>query len=341
MEHEERLAAKAWEKQQAAKQKKKATKMVSSIKKRGKIKLELTKDKKDLVNEQTPRRLKRRLSYDDLMPAKFIGSYDDVAELPRLGLPEIAFLGRSNVGKSSLLNALLAERKPLAIVGQRPGRTRRINLFDVNDRRGARCIFADLPGYGYAKLSKTEQEAIGEFVMGYLDARPQLQLIIFIVDSRREPNPEDIQLLDRLRRINGLETIVVATKIDKLTSGDLLLDTLNALNIAFDLPHDQPLYFSAITRQGRSDLWATINDYIGPSPHHTASPLGATRSTELNNDVEDEFLFYSGTPPSVEEASAEEKILVYSNQDQVDGEYPLSSTERSEEQGDDDEVLSF
>ena len=232
---------------------------------------------------------KRRLGFDALSPATFLGGYDNFAALPQRPLPEVAFLGRSNVGKSSLLNALLAKRKGVAVTSQRPGRTRRINLFQVEDTKGTSCYLADLPGYGFAKLSQEEQDVIGRFVMDYLERRPQLRCLVFLVDARREPSEEDAFILAQFKKNTHLKVQVVATKIDKIDNGDDLLLKLNKLNLAYELPPDQPLYFSAVTRQGRSDLWAAINDAISSQPQQAAPPLLQEEEEEDYVDDDDDY----------------------------------------------------
>lgn len=265
--------------------------------------------KKPAVIDVKPR-LKRRLAYESLKPATFVGSYDGVAALPATRLPEVAFLGRSNVGKSSMLNALLAARKPVAVVGQRPGRTRRINLFEIADSRGVGCMLTDLPGYGYAKIGKQEQESIGSFVEGYLDKRIQLAVLVLIVDARRtaREGAEDAHILDALKA-RGVPVVVVATKIDKFKAGSELVERLHELNHAFQLPADQPLFFSSVTRQGRTQLWTTINRYLmhgapppDDDPHDEETTSVDSDDAPLDEsrlDAASDFLILEATPDSL------------------------------------------
>ena len=123
----------------------------------------------------------------------FVGGYD-FDQLPSVGLPEIAFLGRSNVGKSSMLNTLAGPGQKPALVSKMPGRTQRINLFRVGDSKGPFCCFADLPGYGYAKISQEKQRGIEGFLQKYLAERVSLDLVVLLVDSRREPQEADIEV---------------------------------------------------------------------------------------------------------------------------------------------------
>jgi GTP-binding protein len=117
---------------------------------------------------------------------EFLGSYKDVQKTPILSSPEVAFIGRSNVGKSSLLNCLTGANKKIAIVGKTPGRTQCINMFKCADKEGDIAVLVDLPGYGFAKLSRDAQEQISGFLEGYLTDRGALRLVVMLVDSRRD-----------------------------------------------------------------------------------------------------------------------------------------------------------
>lgn len=165
------------------------------------------------------------------------------------GLPEIAFLGRSNVGKSSLLNSLL-QRKSLARTSNTPGRTQSINYFRVNDS----FYFVDLPGYGYAKVSKSMRADWGKMAEEYLSQRNELVLCIQLVDSRHKPTELDVQLHEWLV-FHGKPHIVVATKADK-SSNNLLQKQLK--EIEKTLPESKILSYSASSGKGRDILWAEI-----------------------------------------------------------------------------------
>lgn len=119
---------------------------------------------------------------------EYVNSFKSFNSLPALSLPEFAFIGRSNVGKSSLLNTLSGTNKKIATAGKTPGTTRCINVYDCKDKSGPICTFVDLPGYGFAKLSKTEQDGISRFLRDYFLARGALKLVFLLVDSRRERN---------------------------------------------------------------------------------------------------------------------------------------------------------
>ena len=178
--------------------------------------------------------------------------------MPRDPFPEIAFVGRSNVGKSSMLNALVGARKGVAVTGRTPGRTRLLNLFEIEDSGGGRARVVDLPGYGFAKIADAQQADISRFLEAYLDGRRQLRGIVFLVDCRRDPNPEDMDIIQVLRSKN-LPVVLVATKIDKLKSSAEFANSLNALEDFYEV---EPLFFSSTTRQGRPELWARVNELL-------------------------------------------------------------------------------
>ncbi len=177
------------------------------------------------------------------------------AQFPAPGLPEIAFLGRSNVGKSSLLNALVGEKA--AKVSSTPGRTRAINFFLLSDDSNRPTMrFADLPGYGYAKISKSISAEWPKFIEPYLAERESLQLCVCLVDSNVPPQPRDGQLIDWLRHV-GRPFVIVATKIDRL-SGNQRTRNMAALKKGLELEDILPI--SAKTSSGIKDLWARIEE---------------------------------------------------------------------------------
>lgn len=141
--------------------------------------------------------------------AKFEKSYGLSTQLPPGNIPEIAFAGRSNVGKSSLLNKLF-NRKSLARVSSVPGKTITINFYDVDGKK-----FVDLPGYGYAKLSKTEKERFGELMEGYFQQGRNIKLVVQLVDMRHKPSADDYGMIDFMQQMN-ITFIIVMTKSDKL-----------------------------------------------------------------------------------------------------------------------------
>src|SRR5580692_5610491 len=184
---------------------------------------------------------------------QFLLSALSAAQFPAAGVPEIAFLGRSNVGKSSLLNALVGEKA--AKVSQTPGRTRAINFFALLDQRQQRrMVFADLPGYGYAKISKSISAGWPEFIEPYLAIRSTLKLCICLVDSNIPPQPSDLQLIEWLRAA-GRDFAVVATKTDRLSGNQR---TRNLLALKKGLEIDEVLPISAKTGYGMKELWSRI-----------------------------------------------------------------------------------
>ncbi len=188
--------------------------------------------------------------------AEFVKSAFDRSHWTTDGRPEVAFLGRSNVGKSSLLNSLLL-RKGLARTSNTPGRTQSINFFLVNER----FYFADLPGYGYAKVSKTMRADWGKMAEQYLSDRQELKLSIQLVDSRHTPTELDRQLHDWLT-FGQKPYIIVATKCDKLSNNEL---KKNLTVIEEALPGSRIIAFSSQTGKGRDSVWAEIEAAVNKS----------------------------------------------------------------------------
>jgi GTP-binding protein len=184
---------------------------------------------------------------------QFLLSALSAAQFPAPTVPEIAFLGRSNVGKSSLLNALVGDKA--AKVSSTPGRTRAINFFQLLDeRQRAQLAFADLPGYGYAKISKSISAEWPSFIEPYLAERATLGLCVCLVDSNIPPQESDRQLIDWLRAAER-SFVIVATKIDRL-SGNERTRNLQALKKGLELEEVLPV--SAKTNFGIDKLWVRI-----------------------------------------------------------------------------------
>lgn len=171
-------------------------------------------------------------------------------------LPEIAFVGRSNVGKSSLINGLL-NRKNLARVAAKPGKTREINFYRVN---GA-LFLVDLPGYGYAQVSKAERASWSEMIETYLNTREQLKAVLMLVDIRHAPTSDDRLMLDWLRT-QTKPYLIVATKLDKIPRSQLNV-RLKEIRAVLGLAEDTILIpFSAESKQGRDEIWKWIDTRI-------------------------------------------------------------------------------
>jgi GTP-binding protein len=174
---------------------------------------------------------------------------------PPAELPEVAFAGRSNVGKSSLINALL-RRKKMARVSNTPGRTREINFFRVNEA----FVMADLPGYGYARISKERRAEWRPLIEGYLRRSPMLRGVVQLLDSRREPTEDDLQMLDFLGEM-GTPTLVVLTKVDKLSRAERS-ERIAAITAKIGVDADQLIPFSMVTGEGRNDLAAAVSSLV-------------------------------------------------------------------------------
>jgi GTP-binding protein len=177
---------------------------------------------------------------------------------PETTLPEVAFAGRSNVGKSSLLNRLI-RRKAFARVSNTPGRTREINFFEVNGQ----FVLADLPGYGYARISKERRSEWRPLIESYLRRSVNLRGVVQLLDARRDPSDEDLQMLDFLAEV-GVPTIVAITKVDKLSSRAVEA-RIGEITAALGLDSDQVIPFSAVTGLGRDELAAAIVSLMQPS----------------------------------------------------------------------------
>jgi GTP-binding protein len=192
--------------------------------------------------------------------AEFVKSAFSEQDWPRAPLPEVAFLGRSNVGKSSLINSLLGV-KGLARTSSTPGRTQALNFFLINRK----FHFVDLPGYGYARVPRSIREEWGEFVTAYLAKRERLVLSIHILDSRHDPTQLDVQLSEWLSA-HGRPALRVATKADKLSRNELRRNLRRAGLVlgATAEPADLVAY-SAVTGAGREQIWRAISEAVAVS----------------------------------------------------------------------------
>jgi GTP-binding protein len=188
--------------------------------------------------------------------AEFLKSAFQESDWPHEARPEIAFMGRSNVGKSSVINSLLNTRG-LARTSNTPGRTQSLNFFDINNS----FRFVDLPGFGYARVPKSLRAGWGEMVTTYLAKRQQLVLSIQLVDSRHEPTTLDLQLHDWLEH-SAKPRLIVATKSDKLSNNDLKTSLERARRV---FKAANVIAFSAKSGHGRTELWHTIENALAGS----------------------------------------------------------------------------
>ncbi len=180
------------------------------------------------------------------------------SKLPETVLPEFAFAGRSNVGKSSLINKLV-NRKALARTSSQPGKTQTINFFNINKE----LYFVDLPGYGYAKVSKELQAKWGKMIEKYLRTSKQLQAIFLLVDIRHEPSAGDKQMHEWIVA-NGLKPIVIATKADKINRSQLKKQTAMIRKELQMKGNDSLIPWSAETRQGFDEVWKVMETILNP-----------------------------------------------------------------------------
>ena len=184
--------------------------------------------------------------------AEFVGSFHDMTQLPRDKRPHVAVAGKSNVGKSSLLNRLVGQKK-LAKVSSTPGKTRALNFFLVNDR----YYLVDLPGYGYAKVAKSVKDQWGKLIEQYLEGEPRLAGMVFLLDCRRDPGPEDIQLLEWLAG-RSLPVMIAVTKADKL-GREQLARKMRQIENELGLPS---IAFSAVTGLGKDQLMGAVTQLL-------------------------------------------------------------------------------
>ena len=179
------------------------------------------------------------------------------SKIPDNQLPEIAFAGKSNVGKSSLINALM-NRKSLARTSAQPGKTQTINFYNINDE----LYFVDLPGYGYAKVSQQEKEKWGKMIEKYLRQSANLKQVFLLVDIRHDPSENDKMMYNWIVD-NGFRPVIIATKLDKLKRSQIAKH-VKAVRAGLGLKEDDILIpFSSQTKQGLDELWNTIEGYIG------------------------------------------------------------------------------
>ncbi|BDB03063.1 ribosome biogenesis GTP-binding protein YihA/YsxC [Clostridium botulinum] len=191
----------------------------------------------------------------EIKKAEFVISAVKRGQYPEDGRPEIAFVGRSNVGKSTLINTLTNRRK-LVKVSSTPGKTRLINFFLINDN----MYFVDLPGYGYAKVSKKEKENWGYIMEQYLVERNQLKKIVLLVDSRHKPTSDDINMYNWIKHYN-YEVLVVGTKLDKLKRNDINKNKKIIRGTLKMDKDDKILLISSLSKEGKEEVLEQILVY--------------------------------------------------------------------------------
>lgn len=179
------------------------------------------------------------------------------SKLPENTLPEIAFAGKSNVGKSSLINGLM-NRKSLARISSTPGKTQTINFYNINQE----LYLVDLPGYGYARVSEKEKQKWGKMIERYLHSSKQLKAVFLLIDIRHDPSANDKQMYDWILS-QGYHPIIIATKLDKLKRSQVARH-VKAVRQGLGLEPDTVLIpFSAVTKQGRDEIWELAEELCG------------------------------------------------------------------------------
>ena len=182
----------------------------------------------------------------------------------RSGLPEVAFAGKSNVGKSSLINGLM-NRKALARTSAQPGKTQTINFYKINDE----LDLVDLPGYGYARVTPAEKEKWGKMIENYLHTSHNLKAVFLLIDIRHDPSANDRQMYEWILH-NGYEPIIIATKLDKLKRSQVQKN-LKAIREGLQLKKGTTVIpYSAETKQGRDEIWELIESLTGGEPSEEA-----------------------------------------------------------------------
>jgi len=203
-----------------------------------------------------------------ILSAEFLLSAVSTEHYPRQPMPEVAFAGRSNVGKSSLINTLLLH-KGLAKTSSTPGKTQAINFFLINQR----CMLVDLPGYGYAKVPQHVKAGWGKMIETYLQQRKWLRAVVHIVDVRHTPTSQDQQLHDWLIHY-GIDIVTVATKADKLKRSQRAKQ-MGVVRRVLDMAPEEPLYlFSSLNREGRQQLWGRLDELLLTPVHWVPDAAG-------------------------------------------------------------------
>ncbi|MBN2566450.1 MAG: YihA family ribosome biogenesis GTP-binding protein [Candidatus Eisenbacteria bacterium] len=189
--------------------------------------------------------------------AEFLLGATDITQLPSRGMPEIALAGRSNVGKSSLLNKLTGRRQ-LARISRTPGKTRELNLYEINGR----MIIVDLPGYGFARVPDGVREAWGRLIESYLTSRKELRAIVHLVDARHDPSGDDIQMHEWIRHYR-VPALIAVTKVDKIARGKRAAALRSVAELLEPDGNTPVVFFSAETGEGSREIWGWIQEAIG------------------------------------------------------------------------------
>ncbi|MDQ7141815.1 ribosome biogenesis GTP-binding protein YihA/YsxC [Mammaliicoccus lentus] len=177
-------------------------------------------------------------------------------QYPETGLPEIALSGRSNVGKSTFINTLIS-RKKVARTSSKPGKTQTLNFFNIDEQ----LIFVDVPGYGYAKVSKKQREQFGKMIEQYLTTRKELKCVIQLIDIRHKPTQDDILMYDYLKHFE-IPTIIVATKEDKIPKGKVQKH-LKIIRETLEIePEDVLISYSSLNKDKTDNIWALLSQFI-------------------------------------------------------------------------------
>lgn len=193
----------------------------------------------------------------DVHNVEMVMSAVSATQYPTDGKPEIALVGRSNVGKSSLTNTLI-NRKNFARTSSQPGKTQTLNFYNVEDQ----LYFVDVPGYGYAKVSKKQREAFGHMIEEYITSRKQLRGVISLVDARHDPSDDDISMYEWLHYYN-IPILVVATKSDKISRSRFNKYESNIKRtLGFDEEDSDFQFFSSETKYGKNEVWQWIETHL-------------------------------------------------------------------------------
>lgn len=177
-------------------------------------------------------------------------------QYPETGLSEVGLSGRSNVGKSTFINSMIG-RKNMARTSQQPGKTRTLNFYNIDNQ----LVFVDVPGYGYAKVSKKQREAFGKMIEKYISQREELKLVIQLVDLRHNPTEDDILMYNYLKYYE-IPTFVVATKEDKIAKGKVQKHLANIQQKLEMEPEDEIISYSSVKNNKQQQIWNVIEEYL-------------------------------------------------------------------------------